>query len=492
MLHSSGLVKVNGRYGQGVFEIKSQDIIEFGTTHLKPISEEMSFIYEEKDRDKDIHIEDTQNNELTPDRHKIHTDTQDKMMHQTSDKEMHMEYPQEPKIKKIMQQKLKKRPKRPCVYCGQMQSQLARHLRRHHKNEKAVSELTTMKDDKDKNFVFSRIRKSGILRENKKRAKCTENPDFLRERQQGDTDLVICGTCSGFFSRKKMWQHKANHCHSREAGSVSKIAVSASNLSVPTDDTRLGQEFIKSIVHRFHDDEIGNICRQDEMILLLGKGIYCKGKDRKIAMTDMRRVASLLKEFRASANDMTLTGKDLLHRTKFKLLEDALHTVSCKDDGTLKAGLKLSIGYLIKRCAKVMKGHYIIEGKFDEAQEIDRFNSVFELNWDFLFSKSKNQVDARRQDVLRRPKMLPVEEDVTLVRDYTVANIEKMTEDQYLQWDQSEFNRLRSLLVCRLTLFNARRGGEPCQMTLNDWHNAEKGAWIDNQMASAITDPVEK
>ena len=38
-----------------------------------------------------------------------------------------------------------------------------------------------------------------------------------------------------------------------------------------------------------------------------------------------------------------------------------------------------------------MKGHYIIEGKFDEAQEIDR-------------------------DVLRRPKMLPVEEDVTLVR----------------------------------------------------------------------------
>ena len=48
MLHSSGLVKVNGHYGQGVFEIKSQDIIEFGTAHLKPISEEMGFIYEEK------------------------------------------------------------------------------------------------------------------------------------------------------------------------------------------------------------------------------------------------------------------------------------------------------------------------------------------------------------------------------------------------------------------------------------------------------------
>ena len=84
-----------------------------------------------------MHIEDTQNNGLTPHRHKIHTDTQeggfiseeqeiymddtqgthrpkdreqkmhtqnivteDKMMHQKSDKEMHMEYTQEPKIKK--------------------------------------------------------------------------------------------------------------------------------------------------------------------------------------------------------------------------------------------------------------------------------------------------------------------------------------------------------------------------------------------------------
>ena len=67
MLHSSGLVKVNGHYGQGVFEIKSQDIIEFGTTHLKPISEEMGFIYEEKDRDKEIHRKVTQKSVVSAD-----------------------------------------------------------------------------------------------------------------------------------------------------------------------------------------------------------------------------------------------------------------------------------------------------------------------------------------------------------------------------------------------------------------------------------------
>ena len=77
-------------------------------------------------------------------------------------------------------------------------------------------------------------------------------------------------------------------------------------------------------------------------------------------------------------------------------------------------------------------------------------------------------------------------------QDNKVSGATKMTEDQYLQWDQTECIRLRSLLVCRLTLFNDRRGGESCQKTLNDWYNAEKGAWIDKQMASAITDPVEK
>ena len=67
MLHSSGLVKVNSHYGQGVFEIKSQDIIEFGTAHLKPISEEMGFIYEEKDRDKEIHRKVTQKSVVSAD-----------------------------------------------------------------------------------------------------------------------------------------------------------------------------------------------------------------------------------------------------------------------------------------------------------------------------------------------------------------------------------------------------------------------------------------
>ncbi|KAK3800728.1 hypothetical protein RRG08_003133 [Elysia crispata] len=36
-----------------------------------------------------------------------------------------------------------------------------------------------------------------------------------------------------------------------------------------------------------------------------------------------------------------------------------------------------------------------------------------------------------------------------------------MTGDEYLIWSSSDFVKMRNLIVSRLTMFNARRGGEP-------------------------------
>lgn len=54
---------------------------------------------------------------------------------------------------------------------------------------------------------------------------------------------------------------------------------------------------------------------------------------------------------------------------------------------------------------------------------------------------------------------------------------------------------MRNLLVSRLTLFNARRGGEPARMKLSDWNDAESNAWIDNQWVDCMMGmmgPLEK
>ena len=42
----------------------------------------------------------------------------------------------------------------------------------------------------------------------------------------------------------------------------------------------------------------------------------------------------------------------------------------------------------------------------------------------------------------------------------------------------SDYIKLRALACCRLTLFNARRGGEPARLTIAEWQDAKSGAWI--------------
>ena len=53
--------------------------------------------------------------------------------------------------------------------------------------------------------------------------------------------------------------------------------------------------------------------------------------------------------------------------------------------------------------------------------------------------------------------------------------------DKFTFWDHHTFVELRDCACARLTLINARRGGEPARLLLSDWNDAEQGVWIDNQ-----------
>ena len=57
----------------------------------------------------------------------------------------------------------------------------------------------------------------------------------------------------------------------------------------------------------------------------------------------------------------------------------------------------------------------------------------------------------------------------------------KIINDTYHKWDRHYFVHLRNLLVSRLTLFNARREGEPAGMFISEWSEAQNGAWVDPQ-----------
>ncbi|GFO41298.1 histone-lysine N-methyltransferase setd8-a [Plakobranchus ocellatus] len=51
---------------------------------------------------------------------------------------------------------------------------------------------------------------------------------------------------------------------------------------------------------------------------------------------------------------------------------------------------------------------------------------------------------------------------------------------------------MRNLIVSRLTIFNARRGGEPARLTVKEWNDAVNNVWIDQQQVQQIDDPLER
>ena len=154
------------------------------------------------------------------------------------------------------------------------------------------------------------------------------------------------------------------------------------------------------------------------------------------------------------------------------------------------SSLKLSLGYLLKNAAQIMKGIYLKENEDAKGAEVDIFGTILDLHWPHLFATAQYKLDMKRQEKLRKPAELPVEEDVKKVRDYSIQQIKTMVEDEYTIYGSYEFNRLRALLVSRLTLFNARRGNEPAKLTLKEWNDAVSGAWVDPQRVVQIKDPI--
>ena len=139
-----------------------------------------------------------------------------------------------------------------------------------------------------------------------------------------------------------------------------------------------------------------------------------------------------------------------------------------------------------------MKRLYLTENSDEKAKEMDIFLSILQLNWGCLFTKAQRKVDERRQEQLRRPQQLPVEEDVEKIKTFIGNELERLLEDQYMILGQYEFNRLRAICVSRLTLFNARRGGEPARLLLKEWQDAEIGSWVDPQPVEQVEDAIEK
>ena len=80
-----------------------------------------------------------------------------------------------------------KKPKRPCYFCGQAQTQLLRHLKTVHKHETIVKQAMTL-PKAERTKAFNGIKKKGIMKRNIELK--SEGKELLRERRQGSANSI--------------------------------------------------------------------------------------------------------------------------------------------------------------------------------------------------------------------------------------------------------------------------------------------------------------
>lgn len=175
------------------------------------------------------------------------------------------------------------------MFCGIFQSQLVRHMKTKHCKEPAVKYGLTLPQQEREGY-FHNLRKKGIFDYNMKLIGSGEkDPKLLRQRNQGKGAIKICQNCNGFYSREYFFEH-ARHCkvasktETAEVTGISVDTLSSANLSD-------GDSDFLNILESFQLDEngLGMFCKENPMIVIIGKNLYAKYKGKKIRLQRERR-----------------------------------------------------------------------------------------------------------------------------------------------------------------------------------------------------------
>ena len=299
---------------------------------------------------------------------------------------------------------------------------------------------------------------------------------FLSERKSKHPDNIrLCSTCRKFVSGRNFWRHLKT-CHCVEAVKV--------NPSVMFRKPHTDEEFDQNILKRFRESEAGSICATDEIIQQVGYRHYClrrchKSKMievKKNVMQEMRELARLFIQFQQTADQHGLPGsnmctEDMFKRAHLPILREAISTLAGD-----KYGLKLNLNAMLLRAIKSLKGMYAERMEDEKCRELVNFSDAYKFRSHEMFAEARYKAIAVSMDKARRPSSLPEEEEMRTLKAHITSAMEKYTANGSL--DSEDYVKLRSLVVCRLTLFNGRRGEEPARLLLSEWQDAQNDEWI--------------
>ena len=275
------------------------------------------------------------------------------------------------------------KPRRPCIFCGQLFAAVHSHQLASHKDEDEIIAIQLL-SKADRIAAFGKLRRQGIVQYNKTLvAKGVESHGLMSQRLSGGPK-AICVNCSGVFKKEYLYRHKKRCKSNKELnGNANETVVSA------------WDRVLKGMMK----DPQYALITNDATILLIGKHVFdvakpSKQTKAKIAQTAMRRLARLVQ-----ATEVVTEASELFLAENVNRLEEAIVAVCQSDaDGTqpMNAALKTTFASLIRMGVKCLLADNIRRKERKEA-EVERFDKLFKIKYRKNFANAESRMQVKRQ-----------------------------------------------------------------------------------------------
>lgn len=189
---------------------------------------------------------------------------------------------------------------------------------------------------------------------------------------------------------------------------------------------------------------------------------------------------------------------DYLCPEHFDDVLDAVKKLCNSEDGQTMRGcekyelpsLALKLGHSLKKLAQIKVGQALRKRDDIRLKEATNYLKLHENEWGERISSQANNTLAERK--FNQENVLPLTDDIVRVRDYILKETQLLMEQVQTFPDMRSWRKLAYLVLCRVCIFNRRRGGEVGAMLVESYANRCLDAGKNCQELVASLKPIEK
>ncbi|KAJ8043850.1 hypothetical protein HOLleu_11128 [Holothuria leucospilota] len=286
-----------------------------------------------------------------------------------------------------------------------------------------------------------------------------------------------CPFCLGFLKMSELWRQKKSSQFAKDKTDSSSLRkMSKMMLAESIAEPGVSSNLHKYVFSSMKRDQESLISKNDPLICKFGMDHLDTKSVRSahVVSQQMRLLSRLLLEIRKLPPCCPAPNKDLAHilnPSHFDVLVEGIKKLCKYQAGNLHddcpgsfstPSVVLKLGPYLKECAMLQRGKALREGDVDVVSSVDRFLQLHVSEYKKLSSIAVKQKDTAK---FNKQDMLPLTSDIKKLRDYQVAEIERLS--KLVNEDNiSSYRQLCNVFLSRVICFNKRRSGEASLMKI--------------------------